>query len=195
MEDSRGKPTEVGKKTTVLSLYGGPGSGKSTSAAFMFAELKHNSVNAELVREYVKDNWAWEKRPIGVFDQFYFLGKQIRREAQLFGKVDYVVTDSPVWLVAYYAERYARRHIRHATMSAVMGYYEQARVEGHEHVHIWVRRSKAYNQAGRYETEEQARHVDSELRPFLEGHGIQLKEVDTDPRALAVFVHQLIGGR
>lgn len=42
--------------------------------------------NAELVREYVKD-WAWEGRKINVNDQIYFLGKQVRRETMLYGKL------------------------------------------------------------------------------------------------------------
>ena len=38
----------------------------------------------ELAREYVK-RWAWERRGISPYDQFYFLGKQIREETQRFG--------------------------------------------------------------------------------------------------------------
>ena len=83
--------------TTFISLFAGPGAGKSTSSAYLFAKLKEAGINAELVREYVKD-WAWESRPIGTFDQFYFLGKQIRRESMLMDKVDVAITDSPVWL-------------------------------------------------------------------------------------------------
>jgi ATP:corrinoid adenosyltransferase len=68
------------KKTTVISLFAGPGAGKSTSAAYLYAHLKNRGVNSELVREYVKDR-AWEERQIGTYDQIYFLGKQVRREA------------------------------------------------------------------------------------------------------------------
>ena len=177
--------------TTILSLYGGPGSGKSTSAAFMFAMFKHAGTNAELVREYVKDNWAWEKRPIGEFDQLYFLAKQMRREYTLLDKVDFVVTDSPVWMASYYAEKYCEAYIRHSVLSSALGYYEQTKKRGHRHVHVWVKRSKPYNPAGRYQTETEARAIDGELRAFLEERGIPLVEVSSDPESLTEFVSRI----
>lgn len=78
--------SELQNKTTIINLYGGPGAGKSTSAAFLYYLLKANGFNVELVREYVKD-WAWEKRVITNYDQIYFLGKQVRRESLLYGIV------------------------------------------------------------------------------------------------------------
>jgi hypothetical protein len=176
--------------STIISLYAGPGSGKSTSAAFIYAILKQKGVNAELVREYVKD-WAWEKREIKTFDQFYFLGKQIRRESMLMNHVDVAVTDSPVWLCGYYAEKYTRPLVRQGVHSAVMGYYEQARIEGHKHVHLWVKRTKDYNTKGRYESEEEARKIDVEMRTFLTAHGVELTEIDTDFESLKNVVADL----
>ena len=88
------------KKTTIINLYGGPGTGKSTSAAYFYYLLKAQGKNVELVREYVKD-WAWEGRKISTYDQIYFLGKQVRRESMLYGKVDWIVTDSPIMMNLY----------------------------------------------------------------------------------------------
>lgn len=166
----------------IISLYAGPGAGKSTNAADLFATAKRAGINTELVREYVKD-WAWEKRKIGVFDQLYFLGKQVRRESMLFDCVNLIVTDSPIWLCAYYAERYGTPALRNGVEAAVRAFYDQARIEGHEHLHVWVHRAKAYVPTGRYETEEQALEVDVELRAFLEDRGIPLREL------VAPFVH------
>ena len=53
--------------TQIISLHSGPGTGKSTSAAQLFAELKQRHCSVELVREYVK-KWAWEGRKISGFD-------------------------------------------------------------------------------------------------------------------------------
>lgn len=39
----------------VVNLYGGPGVGKSTGAAYVFARLKEAGVVAELVTEFAKD--------------------------------------------------------------------------------------------------------------------------------------------
>lgn len=169
--------------TTVISLFAGPGAGKSTSAAYLYSQLKQKGTNAELVREYVKD-WAWEQRPIGTFDQVYFLGKQVRREAMLLGRVDVIVTDSPVWMVSYYAERHAKPRIKHGIESLVQAYYDQSEMDGHRHIFLWVNRTKQYNPAGRYETAEQASKVDVEMRRFLEGRGVKLVEVSSEFGAL-----------
>lgn len=48
--------------TLVVNLFGGPGSGKSTGAAYVFARLKMLGYNAELVTEFAKDKNLGEKR-------------------------------------------------------------------------------------------------------------------------------------
>ncbi len=45
--------------TLVVNLLGGPGSGKSTTAADVFARLKWQDINCELVTEFAKD-LVWE---------------------------------------------------------------------------------------------------------------------------------------
>lgn len=44
----------------VVNLFGQPGAGKSTLAAYTFAKLKMMNVNCELVTEFAKDK-TWEK--------------------------------------------------------------------------------------------------------------------------------------
>lgn len=46
-------------KTIVVNLFGAPGAGKSTGAAYIFALLKMAGVEAELVTEFAKDK-VWE---------------------------------------------------------------------------------------------------------------------------------------
>lgn len=152
--------------TRIINLYGGPGTGKSTSAAYLFARLKMQGSNAELVREYVKD-WAWDGRKVNDYDQIYLLGKQVRRESMLYGKVDDIVTDSPVMLSAYYAAKFSPPDISHGVQEIVKGFYQQAKKDGHRHEHIFLCRSKAYNPKGRFQTEDEAKKIDEELANFL----------------------------
>ena len=42
------------KKSLIINLYGGPGSGKSTCAAYIFSQLKMHNINAELITEQTK---------------------------------------------------------------------------------------------------------------------------------------------
>ena len=39
----------------VVNLFGVPGAGKSTGAAYIFSQLKMAGVNAELITEFAKD--------------------------------------------------------------------------------------------------------------------------------------------
>jgi len=151
--------------TTIINLYGGPGTGKSTSAAKLFAMMKDRGLNVELVREYVKE-WAWENRPISVYDQIYFLGKQSRKESLLYGKVDYIVTDSPVLMSAAYASL-GSKELYGGIWYTATAFYNLAKEEGHKHVHVYLERSKAYNPAGRFQTEEEAIKMDKRIRKML----------------------------
>lgn len=169
--------------TRVINLYGGPGTGKSTSAAILYGMLKIAGENAELVREYVKD-WAWEGRKPGPFDQLYFLGKGIRKETLLYGKVDWIVTDSPVMLGIYYARKYASDKVAKAVEETCKNFYADAKSHGVEHVHVMLQRTKKYNPAGRYQTEEEAKEIDVALKGILEELGVHTQRLFTDPSDL-----------
>ena len=148
--------------TTVINLFGGPGTGKSTSAAYLFSQLKMRGHSAELVAEYAK-TWAWQDRKIGDFDQFYLFGKQTHHESRLFGKVDWIVTDSPVLLCSVYARRYNTAEIADAMAEVVQAYYRRAEELEHKHVDVRLQRSKPFDSRGRYENEEQAREIDTAI--------------------------------
>lgn len=177
--------------TTIVNTYGGPGTGKSTTSFYIAYLLKDRGVNAELVQEYVK-GWAWEGRKIGPYDQWYFLGHQIRRESLLFGKVDYIVTDSPILLGAYYASLYSPPDIKEAILTSVKGYYKQCELDGHKHVHVKLQRSKPYNPAGRYQSEDQAKEADSGIFQLLDSMGIIAQTRDTIRSDIEQMVDSLL---
>jgi hypothetical protein len=166
------------RKTTIINLYGGPGTGKSTSAAYLYYLLKAEGKNVELVREYVKD-WAWEGRKISTYDQIYFLGKQVRRESMLYGKVDWIVTDSPVMMNLYYAQRYCTHILGEGVRAASLAFYRQAKEDGHEHVHVFLKRTKPYISEGRYQTEDEAREIDDGIKRVLKD--LKIHTVDLTP--------------
>ena len=88
----------------VINLYGGPGCGKSTTAAAVFVYMKLKGMNVELVTEYAKD-LVWENRLEDMLDQQeYIFAKQNHRLHVLREKVDYVVTDSPLLLSTIYPD-------------------------------------------------------------------------------------------
>ena len=58
----------------VVNLFGVPGAGKSTGAAYVFSKLKMKGINAELVTEFAKDI-VWENNSRGLKNQEYIFGK------------------------------------------------------------------------------------------------------------------------
>jgi nicotinamide riboside kinase len=161
--------------TTVINLYGGPGTGKSTLSAELFHKMKRQGLEVELVREYVKD-WAWDGRQIKKFDQIYLLAKQARRESVLYGKVQYIITDSPITLAGFYAEHYLDQKF---VTSAAKAFLELARGNEVDHRHYFLKRFKKYNPKGRYETEEQALDVDVKMRQYLTANEIPYVDIDS----------------
>lgn len=92
------------KKTRCINFYAGPGAGKSTVAAGLFSIMKFHGINCELVSEYAKD-LTWERSSVLKGDgQLKILGEQSWRLLRLSGKVDYIITDSPILLNTFYGD-------------------------------------------------------------------------------------------
>jgi len=134
---------DIYKSTLVVCLYGGPGSGKSTMSAGIFFELKTRGINCELVSEFCKD-LTWEERHDTIRDQIYIFGKQFHRLFRLLGKVDVIITDSPILLTPVYDGEH-RRSLRNLV------------VEEHRKMwtyNVFIKRKKTFNPKGRKQNEE-----------------------------------------
>lgn len=81
----------------VVNLFGVPGAGKSTGAAYVFSMLKMRGINVEYIPEYAKDK-VWEDNTEVFKNQAYVFGKQSFRMSRCKDKVDVIVTDSPLLL-------------------------------------------------------------------------------------------------
>jgi len=172
----------------VICLYGGPGTGKSTTAAHIFALLKQAGINAELVSEYVKE-WAWEGRHVLPGDQYYFLAKQSRRERIRFRDADIMVTDSPIWLSAVYEEIYEPQP--HAAQILIDKHVNIAREAGFTHHHVFLRRVKGYNPKGRWQTEGEAKDIDQKILEYLKKQNLSYLVCDADTEAAAKIIKHL----
>ena len=152
--------------TTIINLFGGSGAGKSTVAALLFAKMKMRGLHAELVREYVK-LWAWSGKKVRAADQIYLLGKQSAYESLLYGKVEWVVTDSPVMLSGAYAEWHSGTSSKYVTMAA-KGYCDAAQLEHKiRYKNYFLSRGEHFDTRGRYEEREEAERFDEFLKKYL----------------------------
>jgi len=148
--------------TKVINLLGGSGIGKSTTALNLAGRLKSKGIHADYVSEYVKP-WARAGRIPGPFDQFLIAGKQSAAESHAYHDLDYIVTDSPIVLSAFYEEHHLKRQI---VLPAVKNFLDLAKEKGIEHHYFFLTRYKPFEERGRYETEEQAKAIDVSLREW-----------------------------
>ena len=133
--------------TTVIGLFSGPGAGKSTTAAKLFVAMKEQGLKVEYVQEYVK-NWAWEGKEITEMDAFYLAAKQMRAEGRLYGKVDYIITDSPIGLAAFYDRKY---NDSRALFPFIAEFLKRAKFKYNVgRLNVFIDRDKPYHQHGRY---------------------------------------------
>lgn len=166
-----------------INLYGGASTGKSTSAAEVFASLKRRFPMSkfELVQEFVKI-WAYEKKIPKGYDQNYIFAKQLRREEiPLRNGVDLIVTDSPLFLGYCYAFKYAPKLAQ--PILTIINEFEK---EYPSH-HVFIERGdKQYNPHGRYEDEEAAKQMDifilNQVSNYYKDYKIvKFQEIDNNP--------------
>lgn len=82
-------------RATCVNLYSGPGCGKSTLAASLFASLKKSQIECELITEFAKRK-VWEGNTTCLNNQLYITAKQQYVMWCVAQHVDLIITDSPL---------------------------------------------------------------------------------------------------
>jgi hypothetical protein len=150
--------------TKIINLFAGPGSGKSTTAAGLFHKMKKKGLSVELVTEYAKEK-VWENSKEILSDQLYLLAKQNRRLERLRGKVDWVITDSPLLLGAYFGEKYGEHP--EIVVPATHGIFKT-----YDNLNFFILRTKPFDPRGRVGNEEGARRADAGIKEILASYSV-----------------------
>lgn len=148
----------------IVNLFGAPGAGKSTGAAYIFSKLKMHGVNAELVTEFAKD-MVWENNATALKNQAYMFGQQSFRLSRCANQVDVVITDSPLMLSLLYNRDPALSSGFSETVYSVFNSYDN--------MNYLLIRDKQYNPAGRVQSEQESDQILSGLQCLLSEYDIQ----------------------
>ncbi len=158
-----------------INFYGGPGVGKSSLAAKVYAELSRASVvSIELVQEFCKQ-FAYEGKKLDVFDQVYTFGAQLWSEHRLFrAGIDVIVTDSPVLLQCVYTAILDEKIADHLIQIG-LNFEEQ-----HRSLNFLVQRKIPYRRQGRFENESDLQKLDERIAKAIEKFNFPFIVVDPD---------------
>lgn len=164
------------KNTLLVNFYGEPGAGKSTGAAYVFSKLKLAEVNCELVTEVAKD-LVWEDRSLALGCQAYVFGSQVLRLERLRGKVDVVLTDSPIALGAFYLKPKDEETLGNSFKNVIFNYAERAFPN---HLDFFIKRVKPFFSGGRIHGEHESLEISKRVKSMLDERFPNYEEADGD---------------
>lgn len=166
--------------TKIVNLFGGPGIGKSSIAAGLTYKLKKKHIKCDNPYEFPK-MLAWDENHSAIRDQLYVLANQHRGIVKSYGKVDYIILDSPILLSLVY-RNYYRSGEYPATLygdsfdKMVLDIHNQ-----YDTLNIVLKRSDGvHNEKERYQTLEQSIELDTAIENTLIDNSIPFLKVEVN---------------
>lgn len=159
------------KHTIVINAFAGPGAGKTTSCLEVAEKLKKQGFVTEYVQEYAKE-LVYDNNLImldGHYEhQFAILNEQMKRINRLYGKVDFIVTDSPILLNNTYLNEDKNTEVYSAYSDSVNKLYGL-----YNNFNYFVERdTSVFEKEGRIHNLEQSIAIDNELKNMLHNNQI-----------------------
>lgn len=169
-------------ESKIINFFGGPGIGKSTQASGLFTEMKRNHMSVEYTYEFPKEV-AWEGNISQLRDQFFITANQHRNISRLYGKVEYIIVDSPIILGCFYEQRYGEGYP--ASFYGVTGLsnFLWNLFKQYNNVNILLNRNnETYDPNGRIQDLQEAQEIDADIKETLLVNSIPFVEfsVNTD---------------
>lgn len=176
-------PIGVLMNTLIVNVFGEPSAGKSTAATYIFSQLKMQGISAEYVSEFAKDK-VWENNNEVFKFQTYMFGRQNFKLARVNGKVDVVVTDSPIILSMIYNPNPLIQKELNALIMKVFSLYNN--------YNILLIRKHSYENNGRHENENEARKVRDKIVKTCIDNDIPLQLCETNILAYDKIIKDII---
>lgn len=158
---------------TQINLFGGPGTGKSTTATGLFNRMKRKGYQAEYNPEFAK-SLTYGKDFTRLKDQLLILATQHHPQWVMQGQLEYVIHDSPfVMGLTYLAED---PHLPAKEFKAL----SVAMYKTYDNINIFLRRNvdeHPYQEYGRSQSLAEAMEKDRQIKALLDDNDIPYYEI------------------
>jgi len=157
----------------IINIMAGPGAGKSTLASELFTTMKKLGYSVENTQEFPKV-LAWDGNSEAIRDQFFVTANQHRNISRLYGKVDYIIVDSPIILGLVYKKLYD------SFTTYPSDFYDESYdnfiinlFKKYKSINIYLNRlGDKYDNIGRYQTYEESITIDEKIEELLLANNI-----------------------
>jgi hypothetical protein len=161
----------------IINLFGGPGIGKSTQSAELFTLMKKNHMDVELTFEFPKII-TWEENHSAIKDQFYITANQHRNISRLYGKVKYIIVDSPIILGMVYKDLYTNEpEYPSSFYDNSFDFFILRLFKKYNSLNVLLKRDDTtYNENGRFQNLKESKEIDDSIKHKLLIHDIPFIE-------------------
>lgn len=124
------KPSTARLDTLHVNLWGSPGVGKTAVSARLYGKIKEAGYEAVLVQDYAKElslqgKLAWRDAATGQvreYDQFLISSEQYRRQSEMDGLAEVVITDAPLLQQLIFAPGNYASQLNHVLNELTIGW-------------------------------------------------------------------------
>jgi hypothetical protein len=169
----------------VINLFGGPGSGKSTTAAGLFYQMKLKHMNVELITEYAKELVYSDRVTFLNSKQEYVFAKQNLRQFILKDKVEWAITDSPLLLSLIYPKIYNTSPGDHFDQYAIETFNR------YNNVNFFISRPPNFSSVGRVQDFSESVRVDNLILDALSETGVKYETIPADKQTLQTIMSHI----
>lgn len=145
----------------VINLFGGPCSGKSTTAYLLFGELKKLGYNVEIISEYAKKLTYKEDFKTLQNEQLHIFSHQLLDYRILNNQVDIAIAESPLLLSIIYNDINKAEDFPYFN-DLILHEYNK-----YDNINIFINRETNYQNVGRYQSLEESKTIDENIKILL----------------------------
>lgn len=178
------------KKSKIINIFGGPCSGKSTITSGLFYELKKRHITCDNPYEFPKQV-AWESNKSQIKDQLFIFANQHRGIVRAYGKVDYIILDSPILLSLAYKTGYSNEY----PASLYSNKFDEMVIDifnSYDNINIFLERPNNFQDEGRFQDMKESLMFDNKIKKILDDNKIEYINLKVNENTVKNIINLII---